>query len=99
MYSRQGRAALQTFLEGTSETARWVRSHIPSQARVGFLGTVVFRVEGGLVRSRLRWSTANKLRRLVDSECNGPHCKDASEVLDLMRGDLSRLNEVRADVC
>jgi hypothetical protein len=99
MYSREGRAALETFLQGTSETARWVRAHIPTQARVRFLGTVVFRVEGGLVRSRLRWPTADKLRRLVDLECHGRHCRDASEILELMRRDLYLLNEVRADVC
>jgi hypothetical protein len=99
MYSREGRAALKAFLQGSSETARWFRAHIPVQGRVGFLGTVVFRVEGGLVRSRLRWPTADKLRKLVDLECHGPHCRDAFEILELMRRDLSILNEARADVC
>jgi hypothetical protein len=99
MYSREGRAALRAFLQGSSETARWVRARIPSPARVGFLGTVVFRIEGGLVRSRLRWPTADKLRRLVDLECHGRHCRNASEIIELMRRDLSLLNEVRADAC
>jgi hypothetical protein len=35
-------------------------------------------------------------RRLVDLEGNGPQCRDASEVLDLMRRDVPMLNEVRA---
>jgi hypothetical protein len=99
MYSREGRASLSAFLQGTSETAQWVRTHIPAQGRVHFLGTIVFRIEGGLVRSRLRWPTADKLRRLVDLDCYGKHCRDASEVLDLMRHDLPALNEVRAHVC
>ena len=99
MYSREGRAALQGFLQGTSETAKWVRARIPVQQRVGFLGTVVFRVEGGLVRSRLRWPVADKLRRLVDLECHGRCCRDASEILDLMSRDLALLNQARAHVC
>jgi hypothetical protein len=99
MYSREGRTALQLFLQGTSETARWVRHHVPAQGRVAFLGTVVFRVEGGLVCSRLRWPTADKPRRLVDMECHGRCCGDASEILELMRRDLALLNQVRAHVC
>jgi hypothetical protein len=99
MYSREGRAALQLFLQGSGDTARWVRDYIPRSARVNFLGTLVFRVEGGLVRQRLRWATGDELRRLVDFECNGPHCPDASEVLQLLRKEIALLNEVRAHVC
>jgi hypothetical protein len=99
IYSREGRAGLTVFLQGTSETARWVRANVPAPRRVSFLGTVVFRVEGGLVRSRLHWPIADKLRRLVDLECHGRCCRDASEILDLARRDLALLNQVRAHVC
>lgn len=98
LYSRDGRAALAAFISGTTETARWVRDNIPPRQHVGFLGGIAFRVEGGLVRSRLRWPTGDQLRRLVDLECNGPHCLDATEVLDLMRADIPELNRVRAGV-
>jgi hypothetical protein len=98
VYSREGRAALANFIEGRTETARWVRDHIPPRQRVNFLGGIVFRVEGGLVRSRLRWPTGDKLRRLVDFECNGPHCRDASEILNLMRHDIPVLNGVRSEL-
>lgn len=98
LYSREGRTALQTFIDGPSETARWVRSHIPPRQRITLLGGIVFRCEGGLVRSRLRWPTGDELRRLVDLECNGLHCTDATEILNLMRVDIPVLNEVRAEV-
>ncbi len=98
-YTREGRQALGVFLEGASDTAHWVRAHIPPRQRVSFLGTIVFRVEGGSVKSRLRWEAADELRRLVDVECNGPHCPDATEILQLMRADLAALNEVRRHVC
>lgn len=98
MYSREGRAALNAFLQGDSETALWVRAHVPAVRRVNFLGTVVFRVEGQLCLQRLRWPVADELRRMVDIECNGPHCADATEILNLMWADIPVLNGVRADV-
>jgi hypothetical protein len=51
VYSREGRVALTNFINESTETARWVRDHIPPRQRVAFLGGIVFRVEGGLVRS------------------------------------------------
>lgn len=98
IYTREGRAALAAFINGTTGTARWVRAHIPPRQRVTFLGAIVFRVEGGLVRSRLRWPIGDQLRRLVDLECNGRHCLDATDVLDMMRSDIPALNRVRAEV-
>jgi hypothetical protein len=96
VYSREGRAALHAFLQGDSETARWVRAHVPAARRVNFLGTVVFRVEGQLCLQRLRWPVADELRGLVDFECNGPNCPDATKILNLMRRDIPTLNGVRA---
>jgi hypothetical protein len=98
LYSREGRAALANFIEGRTETARWVRDHIPPRQRVPFLGGVVFRVDGGLVRKRLRWKAGDELRRMVDVGCNGPHCRDATEILHLMKADIPTLNEVRAEL-
>jgi hypothetical protein len=98
LYSREGRTSLQTFLQGDSETTRWVRDHVRPGQRVNFLGTVVFRVEGGLVRQRSRWPTGDELRRLVDIECHGPSCPDATEILQLMRNDIGLLNAERSHV-
>jgi hypothetical protein len=98
VYSREGRAALAKFIDGQTETARWVRDHIPPRQRVAFLGGIVFRVEGGLVRNRLRWKTGDDLQRMVDIACNGPHCADATEILQLMRADIPALNRVRAEL-
>lgn len=95
LYSREGRAALATFIEGRTEFACWVRDHIPPRQRVAFLGGIVFRVEGGLVRSRLRWKTGDELRRMVDIECNGSHCLNATDILQLIKADITVLNDVR----
>jgi hypothetical protein len=32
---------------------------------------------------------------MVDIECNGPHCRDATEILQLMKADITVLNDVR----
>ena len=96
MFTRQGRDALAAFLRIECETARWVRQHIPPPQRVTFIGGVLFRVESGLVRGRMEWPLAIKLRRMADIECHGPHCADATEILALLRDDIPLLNEVRA---
>jgi hypothetical protein len=98
VYTREGRAALEAFLRSDCETARWVRDHVKQGQRVNFLGTVVFRVEGGLVRQRASWSTGEELRRHVDIECHGPSCPDATKILQLMRHDIDVLNEERSHV-
>lgn len=98
MYVREGRTSLQSFLQGDSETARWVRGHVRPGLRINFLGTVVFRVEGGLVRQRSRWPIGDELRRLVDIECHGSTCSNATEILQLMRNDIALLNEERSHV-
>ncbi|HKM53026.1 MAG TPA: hypothetical protein VJY34_13230 [Roseiarcus sp.] len=57
-----------------------------------FLGHLVFR---GLVDRRMRWPLGDGLRREGDVECSGPECHDASDILDLVRDDIPRLNEMR----
>jgi hypothetical protein len=93
-YCREGRQALRCFLETDGHAAKWVERNVPRERRVSFLGDVVFRIEGGLVKDRLSWSTGTLLRKMVDGECYGP-----PEIFDLMRLDLPKLNEVRAHVC
>ena len=97
VHTREGRAAFKRFLQGTSETARWVFAHVPRDRRIKFVGSLVFGIESGLVRNRLRWPTADGLRELVDQGCGGRQGV-ASEILGLMRCDLSELNAVRAEV-
>lgn len=98
MFTREGRQAFSRFLAGESDTARWVRAHVPRDERVSFLGNLVFFAEGGLLRSRLRWPVSDELRRQAEIESQGPHCRDAAEVLALLRRDLTLLNEERARV-
>jgi hypothetical protein len=98
VYTREGRAAFARFLQTDALAARWVRRNVSPARRVSFLGYIIFRVEGGLVTNRMRWPLAEELRRQVDVECSGRGCPDATEILELLRDDIPRLNEARAAV-
>lgn len=97
-FSHEGRRALASFLRVDCPSTRWVHQHIPSAERISFLGGILFRVEGSLVRQRILWQPAIELRRMAGVECNGPHCHDATEIMALLRADIPLLNEVRAYV-
>jgi hypothetical protein len=97
-YVRDGMECLRIFLQRNTETARWVRSHVRSTKRVDFIGDVLFRVEGQTSKARLHWPTAVELQRLVNIECAGHGCTDATEILGLMRADIPALNQIRVEL-
>jgi hypothetical protein len=97
-FSREGRAVYARFLGTDAASAKWLRQHITPSQRVRFLGHVVFRIEGSNVDFRVCWGLADRLRREADIGTSGPECPDASEILALVRDDIPRLNEVRAEV-
>lgn len=94
----EGRAAIARLLAGPSKTARWCRANIPGATQVKFLGSVLFRIESGLVAKRLRWLLADRLREMADIECHGVDPPRAVEVSELLRKDLSKLNDERRHV-
>jgi len=95
LYTREGRAAYVRFLATDARSAQWLRRHVSSSRRVAALGHCVFRVEGGLVDRRLHWPLADQLREEVDAFCAGAGCDDVYDLLELVRSELARLNEVR----
>jgi hypothetical protein len=90
---------MKAFLEGHSASACWMRQRIPAPERITFFGFILFAVEGGLLKSRLVWPTGNALRHASEIEAQGQSCRDAMEIIGLVRADLPLLNEVRALVC
>lgn len=96
LYSREGRACYARLLQTNAPSAKWICHHVKPGRRVAFIGHLIFRVEGGVCLKRLHWPLADELRRQVDIECAGPECPDATEILELVRADIPRLNEVRA---
>lgn len=98
MFSRAGRKALAQFLATDCLTTRWIHRNVSPLQKIDFLGNILFAIESGLLRHRYRWQVADELRRLADVESQGPYCSDASEIMNLLRGDIALLNEVRRDV-
>jgi hypothetical protein len=98
IYSREGRAALQAFLRQHCDTSRWILANVPDGSRIQFLGALVFRVEGGLLRQRVHRPTAVSLRELEESGLARYGTATAKYVLDLMRRDIPLLNGSRSHV-
>jgi hypothetical protein len=97
-YTRPGRVAIRAFLKRDTPTTRWIEKHVAPRHRAEFLGGLVFRTQGGLLRRRLQWPTGQHLRQMMEIEANGFGVDDASEVLDLLRNDLPVLTEERRHV-
>jgi hypothetical protein len=95
-FCREGREAYRQFLRTDCPTAEWISAHVPRSNQIALLGMLVFAVEGGQMRKRLRWELADGLRDTWTRECHGRYCPDATEILALLHQDLGLLNEVRA---
>ena len=97
MFTREGRATLVRFLGTDAESARWVVAHIPPARRLELIGNLVFFVESCLLSQKLNWAVGDELRRMASVECLG--VGDGTVILELMRADLPRLNELRFQMC
>ncbi len=97
-YTREGKRAFALFLRSDAPSAAWVRSRVAPGARARFLGGIVFRVEGGCLRRRVRTPLSDDLRRIYEVECASLECADATEIMELVRGDIPLLNTARAEI-
>lgn len=86
------------FLKRDTATGRWLRRHVPAERHLAVLAGGLFRVEGGLVRQRVQWPCAMTLKWLADSGYHGMKLSDPAGFLDMIRADLSKLDEVRHDL-
>ena len=95
MFTREGRAALSRFLRCRTKAAGWISANIPPNARLDLLSNLVFYLEGGISKQRLRWPVGDELRRRAEIECLGEGCPDATEILGLRTGVLESMNKIR----
>ena len=97
MFTREGRAALSRFLRGRTKAGGWISANIAPSARLDLLSNLVFYLEGGISKQRLRWPIGDALHRRAQIECLGEGCPDATEVLGLLRADFAALNRTRRE--
>ncbi|HYG36678.1 MAG TPA: hypothetical protein VEC99_17925 [Clostridia bacterium] len=94
-YTREGKEALRRFLYRNAPITRYVQRHVPPRQRLKFLGGLLFRVEGGLLRQRLQWDTGRSIRYAMEVEANGCGIDNATEALSLLRQDMELLDRER----
>ncbi|WP_440409448.1 hypothetical protein [Neorhizobium petrolearium] len=94
-YTREGKDALRRFLHRDAPITRFIEKNVPPRQRLKFLGGLLFRVEGGLLRQRLQWDTGQSLRYAMEVEANGCGIDNATEALSLLRQDMELLNQER----
>jgi hypothetical protein len=97
-YTREGKEALRRFLHRDVPIIRFVDKHVPPPHRLRFIGGLLFRIDGSLMRQRLQWQAGLSLRFAMEVEANGCGIDNAAEALDLMRSDLDAFNSERSDV-
>lgn len=97
-HTRDGKAALRTFMSMRCETTRWLQDTVTPRDRARVLGEMLFRVESGCVDQRLHWQAGNCIRRMADLESYGLTQSDAEAGLKLIRNDLPVLNEARRKI-
>lgn len=98
MHVREGNQAMNQFLKMDCDSADWIQAHLPTNKRRWFLGEVLFRIESGVVANRLRWKAGDDLLQKAALECFGLEPSAVSELTELLRSDLPKLNEVRRGV-
>lgn len=94
-FSYEGKSALAHFLKRDTATGRWLHKRVPAKKHMSVLAGGLFRVEGGLVRQRIAWPAAATLRAMADAGYHGLKLTDPATLLDLIRADLPKLDEVR----
>lgn len=95
MFTREGKLALTRLLATNAGVAELARSMMPKHERVGFLGQVLFRVEGGVLSRRVGGDLSDRLHSQLMFETLGVDPLAAVQALDLMRQDLRLLNRIR----
>jgi len=98
MHTREGKLAINRFLQANCKTSRWLSNLIPATKRPRLIGNMIFRVEGGCVDQRLRWKVGDRVRQMCDVEIWGIGSQDMAEGLRLLCLDLPQLNKARLAV-
>ena len=98
VHVREGNQAIGRFLRTESNTTRWLSLHVRSNERFRVLGSMLFRVESGMVDRRMHWEVGDALRHMADFETCGVAATKMQEGLRLLCHDLLLLHQIRQTV-
>jgi hypothetical protein len=98
MHVREGNRAMTLLLKRGGRFAKWHDKHVGSSRGVRVMGSLLFRIESGLVDRRINWEIGNRVRAQADYCFPGLDPDLAAEGRTILLEDLPQLNEARADV-
>jgi hypothetical protein len=100
-HTRLGRQAIATFARTEVDIARFLSRHVPDFRGEKALRLAVFFADSAMIRPRLCWRQAGPIERLgIDADFASINVTPVigSELTELVRQNLARLNAIRADI-
>lgn len=99
LFTRRGLAAYALYAKRSDRFRGYLRraGTDGTQAK-RIVGNLLFRVEGGLVRHRLQWPMAKRLRETADTIGNGVPPEAVAESMALVREEIGLINHCRREV-
>ncbi len=99
MHTRGGLAAFGRYRRRSERMNAFLAEHADPSANLNRLvGSLVFRMESGLVRKRLVWEEGNRLRVGANMTRDGLPPEVVPEAFSILREEIDLLNRCRADV-
>jgi len=94
-YTRSGKAAIRELLRTSIRLRRFLSAHAPEKTWPKIAAVVLFRVEGGLMSNRLRWTEGDGIKASAEMIVPGLASEAVPEGLAILRNELSALNAIR----
>jgi len=99
MHTRGGLAAFGRYRRRSERMKAFLAEHADPSANLNRLvGSLVFRMESGLVRKRLVWEEGNRLRDAADMTRADLPSETVPEALSILREEIDLLNRCRAQI-
>jgi hypothetical protein len=95
-FTREGKLAINRFLNGVSPYSEWLHAHVPRSQQRTVTARALFHVEGGLLRKRCLSALNDDLRATNEMQCVGLPAELAGEAMQRLRDALPILNAIRA---
>lgn len=94
-YTRSGKAAIRELLKTSKPLGRFLTPHASEKVWPKIVAVMLFRVEGGLMSNRLRWTEGDGIKASADMIVPGLDADAVPEGLDILRNDLPALDAIR----
>lgn len=94
-YTRSGKAAIRELLKTSKPLGRFLTPHASEKVWPKIVAVMLFRVEGGLMSNRFRWTEGDGIKTSADMIVPGLVAGAVPEGLEILRGELPALDAIR----